>query len=321
MENALTYLVISAVSYPFLAVYNSCAALFRAMGNSRISMQASVVMNVLNIIGDYLLVFVFPMGVAGAALATLVSRIVACVILNIRLRNRSLDICIGNGPLSWNGDMIRRILHIGIPGGVENSIFQLGRVLVVSIIATFGTVQIAANAVANNLATIAYLPGNALGLGLITIAGQCVGAGEYRQARDYTRKLLILNYILAGVICVFMFAGQGVLVSIYGLSEESGQIAKEMIAAHCFAMAVWPLAFTLPYTLRASFDARFTMIISIFSMWVFRIGFAYLFVLLFGFGVLGIWYGMFIDWIFRAAVFVWRFKSYEKRLPKMGKLA
>ena len=113
----------------------------------------------------------------------------------------------------------------------------------------------------------------------------------------------------------------GPLVGIYRLSSEASAISRQMITAHSIAMVVWPLAFTIPYTLRASLDAKFTMAVSVFSMWVFRIGFAYLLVLLFGFGVLGIWYGMFIDWIFRAAVFVWRFKSYEKRLPKMGKLA
>mgnify|MGYP005803251741 CR=1 FL=1 len=219
------------------------------------------------------------------------------------------------------GEMSRGILAVVIPNGLENGMFQVGKLTLQGLVSSLGTAALAGYAVANNLATIAYLPGNALGLGLITIAGQCVGAVEYRQARDYTRKLLILNYILAGVICVFMFAGQGALVSIYGLSEESGQIAKEMIAAHCFAMAVWPLAFTLPYPLRASFDARFTMIISIFSMWVFRIGFAYLLVFLFGFGVLGICYGMFFVRFFRAGVFVGRFKSYVISLPSMGKLA
>ena len=322
MDNAVIYFFLCALSYPFLAVYNSCAALYRAMGNSRISMKVSIVMNLINAVGNAFCVFVLHMGVAGVGIPTLVSRAFAAVTMLILIQRQDNVIRLTDvRQLKPEGKMIRRILAVGIPNGLENSIFQVGKLTLQSLVSSLGTAALAGYAVANNLATIAYLPGNALGLGLITIAGQCVGAGEYRQARDYTRKLLILNYILAGVICVFMFAGQGALVSIYGLSEESGQIAKEMIAAHCFAMAVWPLAFTLPYTLRASFDARFTMIISIFSMWVFRIGFAYLFVLLFGFGVLGIWYGMFIDWIFRAAVFVWRFKSYEKRLPKMGKLA
>ena len=157
MRNARVYLVISALSYPFLSVYNSCAALFRSMGNSKISMQASIIMNVINVIGDSLFIFVFHWGVAGAALASLISRMTACFILLYRLRNRNLDLYIGTG-FKINRRMMKQILNIGIPNGIENSIFQLGRVLVVGIIAMFGTTQIAANAIANNLDGMGVLP-------------------------------------------------------------------------------------------------------------------------------------------------------------------
>ena len=160
MANALVYLILSALSYPFLAVYNSCAALFRSMGNSRISMEASIIMNIINVIGDYALIFIFHWGAAGAASASLVSRMTACFILLYRLRNKRLDIHIGvSRHISL--PMIRRIFHIGIPNGVENSVFQLGRVLVVGIITLFGTSSIAANAIANNLDGLGVLPGQA----------------------------------------------------------------------------------------------------------------------------------------------------------------
>ncbi len=310
MENALIYLVISALSYPFLAVYNSCAALFRSMGNSRISMQASIVMNTLNIIGDYILIFHFHMGVAGAALATLASRMVACVILNVRLRNKNLDICIGQGKLAWNGDMIRRILHIGIPGGVENSIFQLGRVLVVSIIATFGTVQIAANAVANNLDSMGVLPGQAMNLAMITVIGRCVGAGDFGQARYYAKKLMKLTYLINGLCCAGVILTMPLTMRLYGLSEETLALAVVLVLIHDgFAILLWPASFTLTNVLRAANDVKFPMVVSILSMIIFRLGLSYVIGVGMGWGAIGVWTAMVVDWIVRTSCFVGRYRS------------
>lgn len=188
MKNALVYLVISAASYPFLAIYNSCAALFRSMGNSKISMQVSVVMNGINIFGDAVFIFGFHMGVAGAAFASLISRMIACVILMVRLFDPKLEITLKGTKFGWNQRIVGRILQIGIPSGVENSIFQLGRVIGVGFITMFGTTQIAANAVANNLDALGILPAQAMNLALITVIGQCVGAGDYKQAEYYAKK-------------------------------------------------------------------------------------------------------------------------------------
>ncbi len=310
MANALIYLIISAVSYPFLAVYNSCAALFRTMGNSRISMQAAVVMNILNIIGDYVLVFVFPMGVAGAALATLISRIVACLILSVWLRNRNLEICIGSGRLSWNGNMIRRILRIGIPGGIENSIFQLGRVLVVSIIATFGTVQIAANAVANNLDSMGVLPGQAMNLAMITVIGRCVGAGDFGQAKYYAKKLMKVTYLINGLCCAGVILTMPLTMKLYGLSAETLELAALLVLIHdgC-AILLWPASFTLTNVLRAANDVKFPMVISILSMLIFRLGLSYVIGVGMGWGAVGVWAAMVVDWVARTVCFVGRYRS------------
>lgn len=310
MENALTYLVISAVSYPFLAVYNSCAALFRSMGNSKISMEASLVMNVLNIFGDYILIFPFQMGVAGAALATLASRVVACVILTIRLRNPKLDICIGQGRFAVNGGMIKRILHIGIPGGVENSIFQLGRVLVVSIIATFGTVQIAANAVANNLDSMGVLPGQAMNLAMITVIGRCVGAGDFGQAKFYAKKLMKLTYLINGLCCAGVILTMPLTMKLYGLSEETLRLAVVLVLIHdgC-GILLWPASFTLTNVLRAANDVKFPMVISISSMVIFRLGLSYVIGVGMGMGAIGVWIAMVVDWIARTICFVGRYRS------------
>ena len=314
MANALVYLILSALSYPFLAVYNSCAALFRSMGNSKVSMFTALVMNGINITGNAICVFGLKMGVAGVAYPTLISRMTAAVLILILLQNRHNALRIRKiRALRPHPRMIRTILSIGIPGGLESGMFQFGKIFLQSLVSSLGTASIASYAVACSLVTLLYLPGNALGLGLITIVGQCVGAGKPKEAMHYTRLLLGINYLILAVISTAMFFGTDWLVSVYNLSSEAAAISHVLLRAHCAAMILWPAAFTLPNALRAAMDARFTMMVSVFSMWAFRIGFAYVFVNLFKLGVPGVWYGMFIDWAFRAAVFLARFSGFERR--------
>lgn len=314
MDNAQTYFLITAMSYPFIGLYNACAALFRSMGNTKVSMFTSLVMNGINITGNAVCVFGLKMGVAGVAYPTLVSRMTAAVLIFVLLQNRHNEIRIsGLKALKPHSGMIRTILSVGIPGGLENGMFQFGKIFLQSLVSSLGTASIASYAVACNLVTLLYLPGNALGLGLITIVGQCVGAGKTREAMHYTKVLLAVNYLILAVLSTAMFFGTDLLVSFYNLSPEAAAISHVLLQAHCVAMILWPAAFTLPNALRAALDARFTMAVSVFSMWAFRIGFAYLFVYLFDLGVPGVWYGMFIDWVFRALVFAGRFAGFEKR--------
>ncbi len=314
MDNAQTYFLITAMSYPFIGLYNACAALFRSMGNAKVSMFTSLVMNGINITGNAVCVFGLKMGVAGVAYPTLVSRMTAAVLIFVLLQNRHNEIRIsGLKALKPHSGMIRTILSVGIPGGLENGMFQFGKIFLQSLVSSLGTASIASYAVACNLVTLLYLPGNALGLGLITIVGQCVGAGKPREAMHYTKVLLAVNYLILAVLSTAMFFGTDLLVSFYNLSPEATAISHVLLQAHCVAMILWPAAFTLPNALRAALDARFTMAVSVFSMWAFRIGFAYLFVYLFDLGVPGVWYGMFIDWVFRALVFAGRFAGFEKR--------
>ena len=314
MDNAQTYFWITALSYPFIGLYNACAALFRSMGNSKVSMFTALVMNGINITGNAICVFGLKMGVAGVAYPTLISRMTAAVLILILLQNRHNALRIRKiRVLRPHPRMIRTILSIGIPGGLESGMFQFGKIFLQSLVSSLGTASIASYAVACNLVTLLYLPGNALGLGLITIVGQCVGAGKPKVAMHYTRLLLGINYLILAVISTAMFFGTDWLVSVYNLSSEAAAISHVLLRAHCAAMILWPAAFTLPNALRAAMDARFTMMVSVFSMWAFRIGFAYVFVNLFKLGVPGVWYGMFIDWAFRAAVFLARFSGFERR--------
>ena len=299
MKNAVIYLTISAISYPFLAVYNSCAALFRSMGNSKISMQASIIMNVINVIGDALFIFGFHWSVAGAAGAFLMWR----------LRDPKLDIRIGTTK-GVNMRMVKQILHIGIPNGIENSIFQLGRVLTVSIIAMFGTTQIAANAIANNLDSMGVLPGTAMSLAIITVIGRCVGAGDFEQAEYYAKKMMKLTYVINGICCLVVILTMPVTLRLYGVSGETRHLGAVLALIHngC-AIFLWPAGFCLPNVMRAANDVKFPMCVSIASMFIFRIGLSYVTGVAMGLGAIGVWIAMIIDWIVRISFFVTRFFS------------
>lgn len=309
MSYAQTYFWLSAISYPFLAIYNSGAALFRAMGNSKVSMLTSLLMNVINISGNAILIFGFNMGVAGAGIASLISRAVGAIIMVILLRNGMNSIHVRD---PWkpqlNLTMVKNILKIGVPNGMENGMFQIGKILVQGLIASFGTAAIAANAVATNLANIQILPGSAIGLAMITVVGQCVGARDYKQAKMYAVKLMKITYLSMFVLDVFLLAIAKPLIHFYRLSPEASSTAWELILCHTItAVIFWPSAFTLPNALRAAGDVKFTMCTSVFSMWAFRIGLSYVLGAWLQLGVLGVWIAMAIDWVFRVILFVQRF--------------
>ena len=317
MDNCLTYLWLSAISYPFLALYNACAALFRAMGNSKVSMYTSAFMNALNILGNAICVMGLGMGVAGVALPSLISRGVAAGVMLALLRNPSHLVTLRGQSFRPDFWMIRKILHIGIPNGLENGLFQLGRVLVVSIISVFGTAQIAANAVANNLDALGCIPGQAMSLAVITVIGQCIGAQDYKQATYYTKKLLKLSYLMGAVCNGLILLLLPWLLNIYNISAAAQELAFLLVWIHDgLAIFLWPAAFILPNALRAANDVRFTMVISIFSMWAFRILLSYIVALGFQWGAVGVWLAMVVDWVFRIILFVWRFTSGKWKLHK-----
>ena len=311
MDSALTYLTVSVFSYPVLAVYNAGAALFRAQGNSRVSMLIAGLINVVNLIGNSLLIYVLQWGVAGAALSSLFSRGVAAVVITVLLFHPEHVVSLRTGaPFRPDGRLIRRILQIGVPNGLENSLFQLGRILVVSIIALFGTTQIAANAVANNLDAVAVIPGQAMSLAMITVVGQCIGAGDIPQARFMAKKLMKITYLINGACCLLTVAATPLVLRIYSLSPEALSLGMTLIFIHNFsAMLIWPASFTLPNVLRAANDVRYPMICSIASMMILRLASGYLLGVVFQLGAIGIWISMVGDWLCRALCFVLRFRG------------
>lgn len=318
MQCAEIYFVLSAISYPFLGIYNAGAALFRAMGNSKISMYNSLVMNVLNIGGNAILIFGFHMGVLGAATATLIARMISCIVMTLQLCKKTNPLRVSMAGMKPHKIMIGKILGIGIPSGIENGMFQIGKLAVSSLASTFGTAAIAGNAIANNVASFANIPGNAVGLAMITVVGRCIGAGEKEQAKYYSKRLLLTAYIGIWITNAFLVVGAGTIASAFGLSMEAKAIAVQLL--HSFsicAIILWPLSFTVPNILRAAGDAKYTMKVSVFSMWIFRVASSYLIAGYLGVGILGVWIGMYIDWFFRSIFFVHRYakgKWLERRV-------
>ena len=308
MDAALTYLTVSAISYPFLGVYNAYAALFRAMGKTSITFYTSIVGNILNVAGNAVCIFGLHMGVLGVAIPSLLSRAVMALILYVCLKNPTHVLSIDRLSFRPDVEQIRKILYIGVPGGIENALFQGGRVLVVSIISLFGTIQIAANGVANSLDNMGCIVGQAMNLAMVAVIGRCAGTLDQGQIRYYTKKLMAFTYIATAVVNTTIIISLPLLLSLYGLSDETTVLAYKLVMIHNgFAMLLWPVSFVFPNMLRACNDVKYPMRISIFSMAAFRIGFSYVLGARFGMGALGVWYAMILDWVFRCICFVGRY--------------
>ena len=311
MDSALVYFLLTAAAYPFMGIYNAGAALFRAMGNSKVSMINSFIINVINILVNAILIFGFGMGAAGAGIGTLVSRIAAAVIIMVMLRHPGLTVQVDDiFHFEFNGSMIRRILFIGIPTGMENGMFQAGKLMVLNLITTFGTSAVAANAIANSISGVINVPGSAMGLAIITVIGRCIGAGDTRQAVHYTKLLVGCSYLSMLIMGSALFFSADFLVTLFNLSPEAMAMASQVLKLCAIAnMLFWPMAFTLPNSLRAAGDAVFTMVVSLTTMFVCRVALSYVFSCSWGLGLglLGVWLAMFCDWIVRAVCFLWRY--------------
>ena len=303
------YFLLSALSYPFLAIYNSGAAIFRSMEKSRVSMYISFIMNIVNIVGNAVLIFVFDLDVVGAGASSLASRALGAIIISIMLLNKKHKVHIKE-PLKirFDGALIKKIIKIAVPTGLENSMFQFGKLFMARLISTFRTYQIAANAVSNTVVSFSCVPGNAIGLATITVVGHCIGAGEKEQAYSYSNRLLRLTYIITSGVNIIVIAGAKYITSFFNLSPEAEALATSVIIIYeIVATLIWPLAFTMPYSMRASGDVKFTMAVSIISMWIFRVAFGYLICHLFDLGVHGVWIAMYVDWVCRLIFYVKRY--------------
>ncbi|MBR5468096.1 MAG: MATE family efflux transporter, partial [Firmicutes bacterium] len=272
-KDAFSYFMIVTSSMPFIAIYSAGASLFRAMGNSSTSMKVSIIMNGINVGGNALLIYGFGMGVEGVAIPTVVSRVVAAAIMVALISKPDLPVHLSRPfRYKYNGNMIKKMLYIGVPNSVENSMFQLGKILVLSLISSFGTVAIAANAVGNNIALIQCLPGMAMSYAMSAVISQCVGANDYVQVRYYIKKLVFICYAMMIVLNIVMYPMLDMLIGLYDLSAETFVITKEILVLHGFHCCLtWSVAFNVPHAFRACADVKYTLWVSMISMWVVRI--------------------------------------------------
>ena len=312
MDAGLIYLRITALSFPFIALYNAGAAMFRSTGNSKVSMQVSLLMNLINVVGNAFCIFVLKMGVAGVAIPTLVSRAVATVVILAMAAQKKHELHLQRQWLTHiDRDMMGSILRIGIPSACENSIFQLGRLVVVSMIALFGTTQTSANAVANTLDGVGIIIGQAMGLAMVTVVGQSVGAGDLKQTSYYIKKLMLWTYVLMGISngLLFLFVDQ--MVGLYSsLTPETVVLARTLVQIHSgFAILLWPVSFVLPNALRAANDVKFTMWVGVGSMILFRVVVSWFLCVQFQMGAIGVWIAMILDWVCRISFFLPRIFS------------
>ena len=311
MENAVIYFFFTALSYPFLALFSAGSAIFRSCGNSRYPMTVSVISNVINIIGNYILIFTFDMGVTGAAIATLISRIFCMVAVYVALAKPRQDIVVNdymNIRPDWS--LIKTILAIGIPSGIENSMFQFGKLAIQSTVSTMGTAVIAAQAMTNILESLNGIFGLGVGMCLMTVVGQCMGAGRKEEARYYIIKLCIIAEVGITISCLLVYAMLRPVTVIAGMESTSAALCIEMMTAITIVKPlIWTGSFVPAYGLRAAGDVRFSMTTSIITMWGCRVALCIFLVRTYNMGPMAVWYGMFADWALRSVIFFSRFLS------------
>ena len=309
--NADVYLYFMALSIPFLAIYNAGAAIFRTTNNAVTPMNILLVCDILNVAGNAICIYLLGWDVRGVAIPTVIARVLAAVLILYFLSDDNYKLHIKKTlKHKFDFDLLGKVMKVGIPYGIENGLFQLGRVLVLSLVSTFGTMAIAANSVGYAIGIFSVLPGFAINLGLTAVISNCVGANDYEQARYYNKKCLVMVVISHIVINLLIFLVLPIILGIYNLSPQTEAMAAEMVIWHgIFAVIIWPISFTLPATFRGAGDSKSVMYISLAVMFICRIALSYVIADWMGIGVFGTWIAMFIDWYVRAALYLYRYFS------------
>lgn len=310
MQATETYYHIVMAAVPGIALYNGGTALFRAMERTDMTLKISIIMNAVNVGGNALLIFGFGCGVEGVAIPTLVSRWVGALIILVLLFRKKYPLHLSDfRKVKFNRRIFGNIIRIGIPGGVENGMFQFGKIVLYSFISTMGTASITANAVGGTLSTLNVMPGMAVNLAITTVISECIGAGAFDKARYYFKKLLLWTYIMQAVWVGFLLLMLPVFLRIYDVAPEASALAYQIEMLHGISTAlIWAPAFMTPTFLRSTGDASYTMIVSVASMWLGRVLGAFILGKYLGMGVMGVWVAhTIIDWITRGIFFQVRY--------------
>ena len=311
MTNSQTYFLFTLLSFPFIGLYDAGASIMRSQNNSRNPMIISVISNFMNIAGNAILIFGFQMGVEGAAISTLVSRIFCAVVVIWQLRSDNAPISIRDYfSIRPDFHLIKKILFIGIPSGIENSMFQFGKLAIQSTVSTLGTVAIAAQAMTNILENLNGIAAIGIGIGLMTVVGQCLGANRKDEAIYYIKKLSWLAEAVVIASCLLVFALTKPITIIAGMESASAKLCLSMVTFITIVKPLsWVLAFIPPYGMRSAGDVKFSMITSCCTMWLCRVSLCIYLCRVWGFGPIAVWIGMFCDWTLRAIIFSIRFHS------------
>lgn len=311
MTNSQTYFLFTLLSFPFIGLYDAGASIMRSQNNSRNPMIISVISNFMNIAGNAILIFGFQMGVEGAAISTLVSRIFCAVVVIWQLRSDNAPISIRDYfSIRPDFHLIKKILFIGIPSGIENSMFQFGKLAIQPTVSTLGTVAIAAQAMTNILENLNGIAAIGIGIGLMTVVGQCLGANRKDEAIYYIKKLSWLAEAVVIASCLLVFALTKPITIIAGMESASAKLCLSMVTFITIVKPLsWVLAFIPPYGMRSAGDVKFSMITSCCTMWLCRVSLCIYLCRVWGFGPIAVWIGMFCDWTLRAIIFSIRFHS------------
>lgn len=307
-----TYYLYVMASIPGIALYNGGAALFRTMSRSGVSLKVSLLMNGINVAGNAILIFGLGFDVAGVAIPTLVSRTVAAVVIVWLLFNEKLELHLSDiRAFCFEKRVMRNIFRIAIPSGVENGMFHFGRLILFSLISTFGTASITANAIGNTMGNFHVFAGQAICMGLTTVVSQCVGAGAYDRARYYMKKLTVVAYTVMGIVNLTLILCIPLILRVYDVAPEAAVLARKIMLLHgSSAIVLWMPSFMIPYFLRAAGDATFTMVVSMITMWLVRVLGAYVIGRYLGYGVVGVWFAhAILDWATRSVIFYARYRS------------
>ena len=309
MTNAQIYFLITALSYPFIALFQAGAAFYRACGNSKFTMKTALIANVANIVGNTLFIFVLQMGAAGAAVSTLISRALCAFVVFYALRKPGYAIQLKNYfSIRPDLNLIVKILAIGVPSGIENGMFQFGKLAIQSTVSSLGTAAIAAQAMTIIFENVNGMAAVGIGIGLMTVVGQSIGAGRQEEAKYYIVKLAGYAEVAMIISCILVYIAARPVTVLAGMSEESTALCMQMILAITIVKPIlWVPSFTPPNGLRAAGDVRFSMITATLTMWLCRVALSIFLMRVVKTGPIGVWYGMFADWGVRGVIFTIRF--------------
>lgn len=311
MSNARKYFFFTTLSYPFIALYDDGYCILRAQENSRLPMQISIISNIMNVIMNLVFVWIFHWGVAGTAISTLISRIFSMAVVMIKLRNPSFDVSLRHYfSIRPDWSKIKKILYIGVPSGIENSMFQFGKLAIQSTVSLMGTAAIAAQGMTNIIENLNGILAIGIGIGLMTVVGETLGAGHKEEAVYYIKKLCIIAEVTLVLSCIFMYAITRPITIFGGMEPESAKLCIFMVT--CITIVkplIWDMAFIPAYGLRAAGDVKFSMTVSVLTMWLCRVTLATILARVFHMGPMAVWIGMFTDWGIRNIIFTIRFHS------------